>query len=518
MKQRVLSILTFTFVFFLFTAVSNIEAQRVVKVSSGVGTLNDAIAGDTTATGARVDPNTIYELEKDGYYLLTAQITNSGYHLHIRAEAGGFQRPVIRPAVISGGVSNRPFQIKGNLTLDGVYITNLDEQSKLLQNIIRVSADNVRLVIKNSQMDRDIQSAIRVDSKFTKIFITNSIISNIGEMASPDNGRGVDDRGNAIDTLIMENNTFYNLTSRILRDGGGIIKYVRINHNTLVNIAQRGVTIGEAIEAHITNNLFYNCAFLGNLSTNTAPSEVVETSALGVDYINQGIKQILDIKNNNFYLSPELSSNYPAGYIAAPAMDSIAIAFATENGTLASNLNENVKFSVAPPIPVDVMLGFYDANVTPKPDMNRGGGTPEYGGTQSPFNFAYPTSSVLYTKGTSNQPIGALTWFDIQVGVNDEVTSQIPEGYELFANYPNPFNPTTNIKYALADKGFVKLSVYNMLGQKVATLVNELQESGIYSATWNGRADDGSSVSSGIYIYKLDAGNFSISKKMMLVK
>jgi hypothetical protein len=278
----------------------------------------------------------------------------------------------------------------------------------------------------------------------------------------------------------MENNTFYNLTSRILRDGGGIIKYVRINHNTLVNIAQRGVTIGEAIEAHITNNLFYNCAFLGNLSSNATPNEVVETSALGADYTNQGIKQILDIKNNNFYLSPE--------------------------------------FSVAPPIPVDVMLGFYDANVSPKPDMNRGGGTPEYGGTQSPFNFAYPTSSVLYTKGTSNQPIGALTWFDIQVGVNDEVTSQIPEGYELFANYPNPFNPTTNIKYALADKGFVKLSVYNMLGQKVATLVNELQESGIYSATWNGRADDGNSVSSGIYIYKLDAGNFSISKKMMLVK
>ncbi|MCK9279504.1 MAG: T9SS type A sorting domain-containing protein [Melioribacteraceae bacterium] len=517
MKQRVLSILIFTFVFFLFTAVSNIEAQRVVRVSSGVGTLNDAIAGDTTTTGSRVDPNTIYELEKDGYYLLTAAITNSGYHLHIKAEEGGFQKPVIRPGVISGGVSNRPFQIKGNLTLEGVYITNLDEQSKLLTNIIRMSSDGITLVVKDCQLDRDQQSAIRVDAKKTKIFITNSIISNIGEMKSADNGRGVDDRGNAIDTLVLENNTFYNLTSRILRDGGGIINYVRINHNTVVNIAQRGVTIGEAIEAHITNNIFYNCGFLGNEATNLTPNEVIETSPLGTDYTSQGIKQILEIKNNNFYLSPELSSAYPAGYVAQAFMDSVALAFVAENGTAASNLNESVKFETAAPIPAYVMVDFYDAAVTEKPDMNKGGGSPEYGGTQMPFNFGYPSSSVLFTAGTSNQPIGALTYFGIPVGVKSNA-AQLPEGYELFTNYPNPFNPTTNIKYALPTKDFVKLSIYNMLGQKVATLVNELQESGLYTATWNGRADNGMSVSSGIYIYKLDAGNFSVSKKMMLVK
>jgi predicted outer membrane repeat protein len=91
--------------------------------------------------------------------------------------------------------------------------------------------------------------------------------------------------------------------------------------------------------------------------------------------------------------------------------------------------------------------------------------------------------------------------------------SNLPSDYALSQNYPNPFNATTIISYQLPVDGHVKLEVYNTLGQKVAILVGEQQRAGYKSVSW-----DASSVSSGIYFYKLTAGDFTETKMMMLVK
>jgi hypothetical protein len=85
--------------------------------------------------------------------------------------------------------------------------------------------------------------------------------------------------------------------------------------------------------------------------------------------------------------------------------------------------------------------------------------------------------------------------------------------YELSQNYPNPFNPTTRIKYELKEAGFVSLKVFDMLGREVATLLNERRSAGSYEVTFNA-----ANAASGIYFYRLDAGTFSQTKKMVLVK
>ncbi len=108
---------------------------------------------------------------------------------------------------------------------------------------------------------------------------------------------------------------------------------------------------------------------------------------------------------------------------------------------------------------------------------------------------------------------------------NNKVTSlvltkekTIPTSFDLSQNYPNPFNPSTVIEYALPESRNVELSIYNALGEKVATLVSELQDAGYYSVTWNGTNNYGSKVGSGMYIYAIQAGNYRSVKKMMLVK
>lgn len=498
----------------VFGSLSFVNAQRIVQVPQGVGTLDATIRGDTLANGQRVNLNTIYELQRGGYYITLSSIENTTYPVHIRAAAGGGKKPIIRPGVSGGGVSNRPFQARNNLTLEGVYVTNLDEQSALLQNIIRLSADNIKLTIIDSHLDRDLQAAIRCDGKNTKIIIKNSIISNIGRMASPDNGRGVDDRGNDIDTLIYENNTWYNLTSRILRDGGGIIKYCYINHNTVVNIAQWGCSIGGAIEAHFRNNLFINTGFLGRSSTQTWV--MLETAALSQAWLDQGFTQRLMIHNNNFYVDPQLIAAIPSDRTPTPVMNDHALAAVAAAGTGSTILNQTVAFGTSPAVPLNVLQDYFNAAVTTKPDMDAGGGSPDFGQTQMPFVFSYPTSSPLYTAGTSNQPLGDLNYFGIPVSVtNDEI---LATDYQLYPNYPNPFNPSTNIRYSLPAAGNVKVEIFNTLGQLVNTIVNNYQEAGSHNVVWNGSDMNGNQVSTGIYIYKLTTNNFVSAKKMVLVK
>lgn len=95
--------------------------------------------------------------------------------------------------------------------------------------------------------------------------------------------------------------------------------------------------------------------------------------------------------------------------------------------------------------------------------------------------------------------------------VNNE--AEVVRGFYLSQNYPNPFNPTTNIKFSVPKEGYVSLKFYDILGNEVDSYINDVIKAGIYNATF-----DGSKLSSGVYYYKLTAGDFTETKRMMLVK
>ena len=109
--------------------------------------------------------------------------------------------------------------------------------------------------------------------------------------------------------------------------------------------------------------------------------------------------------------------------------------------------------------------------------------------------------------------------------ISHQVTEQsfnwrpvVPEQFDLSQNYPNPFNPTTKIDYQLTKDIPVTIKVYNILGQEVKTLVNQLQKAGYYTIEWNGTNNSGSTVSSGVYFLRLRTQGFVSTKKMMMLR
>ena len=102
--------------------------------------------------------------------------------------------------------------------------------------------------------------------------------------------------------------------------------------------------------------------------------------------------------------------------------------------------------------------------------------------------------------------------------VDDTGYGNLPSKFMLYQNYPNPFNPITEIKFALPEKSQVKLEIFNILGQVVTTLADREFSAGNHSLTWNGLDENDLPVSSGIYMYRLSAGDYIATKKMMLLK
>ncbi len=115
--------------------------------------------------------------------------------------------------------------------------------------------------------------------------------------------------------------------------------------------------------------------------------------------------------------------------------------------------------------------------------------------------------------GAATKP-GTISYTVVSVQQNESVPSE----FSLMQNYPNPFNPTTTIRYELAVSSYVVLKIHNILGQEIRTLVNAEQTAGVKTVVWDGTDEFGKPAVSGIYFYKIEAGDFSRTLKLMLMK
>ena len=483
------------FIALLCTATGITYAQTVIPVEPGLGTLNDAIDSYIADNGA-TSMDVIFELEDGGFYILTSTIENED-PLRIEAAANAAVRPVIRPNVPEGGDPFRAFRARNDITLRGLFVTNKDALGGADAQILRVSEDGARVIVDNCQLDFATQSALRLDNTDNKVYITNSVISNIANLSNPGNGRGIDDRGNDIDTLWVENTTFYNLSARLLRDGGGVIKYAKFDHVTGVHLGDRSIDLGDFVEAEITNCLFVNPGFLGFNEPGV--------SALQVD--SSELIESAVISNINFYVDPALLDLYDQLNVDAEAGDSIyvrnglnsdAADIAEAGGNLETITDLEVEFNNGPATPLDYVESFFQDpdNALPLDDGN-GGVDPDNAG-QLPFDFGYPTDSELFEAGNDGLPLGDLNWHDLTTSTFDPAVAKEVQ----LAVFPNPVQELMTFQFELPEAQPVRLMIFNQLGQPAAVVLDNRLGAGEHQLQYNAEL-----LPTGTYFYRLELGD-----------
>lgn len=135
--------------------------------------------------------------------------------------------------------------------------------------------------------------------------------------------------------------------------------------------------------------------------------------------------------------------------------------------------------------------------------------------------FTHTAQGGNYKISSGYISTAAYPYTDVKEVMGD---GQLPSSFELFQNYPNPFNPTTNIRFNLPGSGHVRLDIYNILGRRITTLVDEVLTAGHKLVTWDGRDNQGDDVASGIYFYRIEVRSnygkekYTKAQKMLLLK
>ena len=101
---------------------------------------------------------------------------------------------------------------------------------------------------------------------------------------------------------------------------------------------------------------------------------------------------------------------------------------------------------------------------------------------------------------------------------SNNVNNQLPHAFNVYSNYPNPFNSSTTLRYDLPEDALVNITIYDIMGRIVRTLINNQQNAGFKSIQWNATNNVGTSLSAGLYLYKIQADNFAQTRKMVLLK
>ncbi|MFH1685995.1 MAG: FlgD immunoglobulin-like domain containing protein [bacterium] len=141
-------------------------------------------------------------------------------------------------------------------------------------------------------------------------------------------------------------------------------------------------------------------------------------------------------------------------------------------------------------------------------------------GIKDPFNTTYDREDRPGNLDPETAARGAGSNISVTVTVTSLITGNpsLPERFSLAQNFPNPFNSTTSIEYDLPISSDVTIDLYNMLGQKVRTLVDGYKAAGYYTVEWDGKTSSGRAVATGVYLYRIQAGSFVKTKKMILLK
>ncbi len=381
-----------------------------------------------------------------------------------------------------------------------------------------------------------------------------------------------------IDSVLFENTTFANMGYVYMQEGAEYGDNVHFNHCTFLNIAMFSLESGWWYKMYVTNSIFVNPFMYGDIPAQTYDEngegdpngsvfriDHADSFAFEAPFTDQD-RRILFTNSSHFYEAwlVDWMQNNPYSKdlhqqrrddeipVPQPMLSPETLVFFDSTDTDGNKAYPCINLAdlydgedpgfLMPPTNTDSLKIWLlykwstgeDTNWAYQPDAGW------YQIWPLPENLSY-TNQTLMTAGMGDFPLGDLyhwwpekyqqwvsqkdqeydrinTWLETGQDPEDpngifKTGNNIPSGFMLLQNYPNPFNPMTQIEYSVPHSADVTLKVYNLLGQEVATLFEGPHEAGKYVATFSG-----ANLASGIYLYRLQSGNVSLTKKFVLMK
>ena len=551
MKTKHLTILFVLAV--LFTIPQNLFSQTVIDVpdtynGNPIGAINNFIMGDTTSSGERKHPDAIYRLQRGKVYFQD-QTMFINFNFSLVADDDDPKNPTRPPMIVRAknaeGAYVRPFmKVRTDsitIKFKNILFQGIPADEKIVSEsveLINMAGSNIKLISDNCIYNYFTYQVFNARSTDHSTYIfKNNIFRNDARLNKEYSGyslvlsQKVDQ-----DTISIVNNTFFNISAYVLylKD---YTKYVELVHNTIFTTAVGALRLPHLLDAKITDNIIYNYQTYGQDSSQFAKKHYSIVKIVDIDAAklsDLGIKQSdrKAVYKNNVYGWNQKVKKYWQEYNLVPVPwmdDNTDSLFKFYEGFVDEN---NIELD--PEFDAAMESAVIDKQIKWNEDRRQFGS--DYTGFQDrlyypdgklfdltwplPENLAY-TNQVALKHAQGGFPVGDLNWFpeekakwEVWTGVEKTSNgSAVPTDYTLSQNYPNPFNPTTVIEFSIPYSGQTTLEVYNVLGQKVKTLVSKELKAGSYSYQF-----DANNLASGIYFYKLQSNDYSQVKKMMLLK
>ena len=525
---------------------------------------NEIVAADTNSDGLHA--HSVYELDPGGWYPVSGELVFAKDDMTIIGgrRAAGETRPWILADDPFGGW----FMLGGakNITIKGVHMMQI--ANTLGGNIggwarsgLELTGTNSKVVIEDCIWDFNTGFACLLNKDGLKLEMRNCLF----RFSKPtDNGvwagQGVDISSADLDTVIIENCTWYGGGPFMLKTWESTENLFRMDHCDLVDFVQWPIHGSHWVNSEFTNNLFYNAYTMGEdrdqiigQDLDGLPFAVVNIDTIffldtlgTIDPTNEATRNLLVSNNNNF-----VKQNIMDYWAVATSGDTIYHGFVAPDPTFFDGfMNSRTRHMFEDDATWPGLVLENTTSLDPEFQDYFDYSDTLINYSKYFYRYAWPgaqatnfmldpdgnvlqptdpmiynlkiTNATLRTASTTGGPIGDLTW-ELANGYNstqDEMATDvkkenqvIPNEFSLKQNYPNPFNPSTKIEFSVPQSGNVTLKVFNLLGEEVATLVNEDLASGNYKVDFNA-----TSLSSGLYIYQIHSGTFTSSKKMMLLK
>ncbi len=470
--------------------------------------------------------------------------------------------------------------INNDFLLKNIYATTGSPGEYQHFTLMTANASDITITLENVYMEHNnwvfVQSN---DYPNNRIHISDSYFVNMSGNPCRRDGGVYDNVSNPTDEIIVENSTHVMAEGMQYKFRDFPINRAFFNHNTFVNISgQLFTTFGYQVNWTVVNNLFVNANVQGYMpgldggetDQDNLPHGIINVNHLpaaidvaddermilvdrnGVfwdDRIDQIVEELIAQQTNNTtdWHSQAITMNERTAEIFAdndryPLLTEGSWifggdpGFVEDMGLMTDGVDDLVEYSINA-----ADLG--NASTMPKwrhPD-NPASENYIWPDWPVPVNLAY-TNEAYTTAALGGYPLGDLNWWpaekaawllekdelyaELEAALNEgrvptsveEIGGQIPSTLELSQNYPNPFNPTTQIRFSLPEQANVKLEIFDVTGRRVTTLINEHMQSGNYTVTWDATDRSGRSVTSGVYIYRLQAGDMVESKRMMFLK